>query len=271
MLARDESLLPIHNLNCKPHILLDLDTRHQGLGLLQAKMAATASSTDVSSLTAVLNLYHTIRSRAPVNSVARPVTSPKSDVDVPRYFDEAIELLSTATNDAYVDRDSTDRRINNIRHDLVAFQSKVDRKVDREFDQEFQYIHKRFDQVNGRFEKVDRRLDKIDERLDKVDRRLDQIDGRLDKVECHLEAMATKDDMNKQFSHNLAFQRNRLVRVLEAEIERIAEPKEGEMDGWRNEVADAFPTTVWRFWLLKSNGMHKHHHLPLLLRSGDHY
>lgn len=144
------------NLNCKPHILLDFDTRHQGLGLLQARMAATASLTDVSSLTAVLSLYHTIRSRAPANSVARPVTSPKSDVDVPRYFDEAIDLLSTATNDAYVDRDSTDRRINNIRGDLVAFQSKVD--------QEFQYVHKRFDQVNGRFEKVDGRLDKVDRR-----------------------------------------------------------------------------------------------------------
>lgn len=69
--------------------------------------------------------------------------------------------------------------------------------------------------------------------------------------------------MGKQFGQNLAFQRNRLVHVLEAQIERIAEPKVDEKGAWRNEVADAFPATVWRFWLLKSNSMYKHHHLPL--------
>jgi hypothetical protein len=209
-------------------------------------MAATASSTDVSSLTAVLNLYRTIRSRAPDDAGARPVTSPKSKVDVPRYFDEAIGLLSTATNKAYVDRDSTDHRINQIQGHLVAFESKVDL--------EFQYVHKRFGKVDGC-------LDKVDGRLDKADRRLQQVVDASTKLECHLEAM--KDNIDEQFGQNLAFQRNRLVHVLEAQIERIAEPKVDEMGVRRNEVADAFPTTVWRFWLLKSNGMHKDQHLPL--------
>lgn len=256
---RDESLLPIHNLNFKPHILTS--TPASKTLLITAKMAATASSTNVSSFTAVLNLYRTVSSRAPINYVARPVMSPKSEVDVTRYFDEAIGLLSTATNNTYVDRDITDHRIDHIQDSLDTFQPKVDK--------EFQYVHKRFDQVDGRFEKVDGRFEKVDGRLEKVDRRLEQIDGRLDKVECHLEALKSDmnkqfGDMNKQFGQNLAFQRNRLVRLLEAQIERIAEPKEGEMGGWRNEVADEFPTTVWRFWSLKSNGTHKHHHLPLL-------
>lgn len=51
--------------------------------------------------------------------------------------------------------------------------------------------------------------------------------------------------------------------MLEAQIEWIAEPKVEEKGAWRNEVADAFPVTVWQFWLLKSNSMHKHHHLLL--------
>jgi len=165
-------------------------------------MAATASSTDVSSFTAVLNLYRTIRSRAPDDAGARPVTSPKSEVDMPRYFDQAIGLLSTATNKAYVDRDSTDHRINQIQGHLVAFESKVDL--------EFQYVHKRFGKVDGRLDKVDGRLDKVDGRLDKVDRRLEQIVDASTKLECDLEAM--KDNIDKQFEHNLAFQRNRLVR-----------------------------------------------------------
>ena len=216
-------------------------------------MAATASSTDVSSLTAVLNLYRTFRSRAPDDAVARPVTSPKSEVDVPRYFDEAIGLLSTATNKAYVDRDSTDHRIQQIQGDLVAFESKVDL--------EFQYVHKRFGKVDGRLDNVDGRLDKVNRHLKDLDGRLTNVDCHLTNVDCHLKTM--KDNIDKQFEHNLAFQRNRLVRVLEAQIERIAEPKVDEMGVKRNEVADAFPTTVWRFWLLKSNSMHKHHHLPL--------
>lgn len=192
---------PIYSVNFKPHILLELHPSPT------AKMATTASSTDVSSLTAVLNLYRTIRSRAPDDAGVRPVASPKSQADVPRYFDEAIGLLGRATNDAYVDHD-------HIQVDLDAFQFKVDR--------EFQYVHKWFEKVDGR---------------------LDQVDGRLTNMECHHKAM--KDNIDKQFGQNLAFQRNRLVRVLEAQIERIAEPKVDEMGAWRDEVADAFPTTVW--------------------------
>lgn len=87
-----------------------------------------------------------------------------------QYFDEAIDVLSQATNDAYVDLD--------------GFQSRVNLK--------FQYVYKHFNKVDGR--------------LDKVDKCLEPIDGHLNNMECHLKAM--KDNMGKQFGQNLAFQRN---------------------------------------------------------------
>jgi len=187
--------------------------------LITVKMTAITSLKNMSSLTVVLKLYHTICFKAPVNTVAQSVTFSKSEVDVAQYFDKAIDLLSTVIKDTYVDCDSTDHHINHIQGNLNVFQFKVNH--------EFQYVHKQFDQVNKHFKKVDECLDKVDKHLNKVDehlnkvneclnkvnrhlnkvnRHLKQIDEHLNKVKCHLEVM--KNNMNKQFRHNLAFQRN---------------------------------------------------------------
>lgn len=143
----------------------------------------------------------------------------KFKVNVTQYFNKAIGLLSTVIKDTYVNCDSTDHCINHIQSNLIVFQFKVDH--------EFQYVHKQFNQVNRHFKKVNEHLNKVDKCLDKVDKHLNkvnrhlnkvdrhlnkvdkclkQIDKCFNKVKCHLKVM--KNNMNKQFEHNLAFQRN---------------------------------------------------------------
>ena len=94
--------------------------------LITAKMTATVSLTDMSSLTAVLNLYCTFHFRAPNNIMTQSVTFLKSKIDVSWYFDKAIGLLSTAINKVYVDCDSTDHHIQQIQSDLIIFEFKID-------------------------------------------------------------------------------------------------------------------------------------------------
>ena len=80
-------------------------------------------------------------------------------------------------------------------------------------------------------------------------------------MNCHLKIM--KNNIDKQFKHNLTFQRNQLIYILKAQIEWIAELKVNKMSMKRNEMTNVFFTTVWWFWLLKFNSMHKHHYLSL--------
>lgn len=109
--------------------------------------------------------------------MSQPVISFKSEINVPQYFDKAINLLSQATNDVYIN--------------LNNFQFKVNYK--------FQYIYKHFN-------KVDKYLNKIDKYLNKINKHLKQIDKHLNNIKCYLKII--KNNMSKQFKQNLTFQRN---------------------------------------------------------------
>ncbi len=202
--------------------------------LITAKMIATVSSINVLSLIAVLNLYCTFHFRASDNTVTWSVTSFKFKINVSQYFNEAIDLLSTVINKIYVDCDNTNHCIQQIQSDLIIFEFKIDL--------EFQYVHKWFKKVNECLDNVDKHLNKVNRHLKDLNEHLINMNCHLINMNCHLKIM--KNNINKQFKYNLAFQRNQLIHMLKTQIEWIAELKVNEMSMKRNEIINAFFMTV---------------------------
>lgn len=205
---------------------------------LSQNMAASSAFT--SSLNEVKTLTHVIRSKQPssastITMTLLPNRAPISEGDIHQYLDSAICILGKASNQSYLDRDIIDHRVDQL-------QDKVDRGFNKA-DKHFTYVHKRFD--------------KVEDSIKAVEKDVKSLKQEVKAVKEDVKSLRT--DMNEkfkgidcQFQENLAFQRNRLARVLDAEIEQVSsfvKCGDGEM---RAEVAIDFPTTIWQFWLLKT-------------------
>ena len=197
-------------------------------------MATTSRFT--SSFQDVKTLAHTIRSKSSSNASTTTMTllpnrAPVSDDDVHQYLDSAICILSRASNHSYFDHDIIDRRVDQLQDKVETGFNKIDKQ--------FTYVHKRFD--------------KVEDSIGAVKEDVKTLKGDVKTLKTLKEEVkALRTDINRQFQDNLAFQRNRLARVLDAEIEQVPSFVKCEDGETRAEVAADFPTTVWQFWLLKT-------------------
>lgn len=83
-----------------------------------------------------------------------------------------------------MDRDWTDKRMDDFAGRVDRFEASVDRRFD-EVDRRFNEVDRRFDEVDKRFDKIDRRFERVDERFERADQiereRFGRIEARLDR------------------------------------------------------------------------------------------
>lgn len=171
-----------------------------------------------------------------------PDRAPISEGDIHQYLDSAICILGKASNQSYLDRDIIDHRVDQL-------QDKVDRGFNKA-DKHFTYVHKRFDKVEDSIKAVEKDVKSLKQEVKAVKEEVKAVKEDVKSLRTDMNERFKGIDC--QFQENLAFQRNRLARVLDAEIERVSsfvKCGDGEM---RAEVAIDFPTTIWQFWLLKT-------------------